>query len=59
MHIILGLRRHNSYMLYLQVTSGGPILGVSKEASSGSLSFATVPFVALFGLAIMAVAILA
>ncbi|KAL3132114.1 hypothetical protein ABBQ32_008723 [Trebouxia sp. C0010 RCD-2024] len=35
------------------VTSGGPILGVSKEASSGSLSSATVPLVALFGLALM------
>ncbi len=47
--------------LHLQVTSGGPILGVSKEASksSGSLSYAAAPLIALSGLAVMAVGVMA
>ena len=43
-------------LLALQVTSGGPILGVSKH-TSGSLPFATKP-AALLGLLVMALCVL-
>ena len=45
-------------LLALQVTSGGPILGVTKH-TSGSLPFATKPFAALLlGLLVMALCVL-
>lgn len=42
----------------LQVTSGGPILGVSSGASSGTQSFGAFSLAAVCGMAVMALCFL-
>lgn len=40
------------YTLVVQVTSGGPVLGVSMENTSGGSSYASLPMAAILGLAV-------